>query len=80
MFAEVTCRPDTIFPTMLLIQNKTSPAECHHANAKKMFRHLRSTIDDGLYFWNPIANHKLPDAPFPTLCKETHNTNTPDSS
>ena len=45
-----------------------------------MCGHLKSTINDGLYFWIHIADHKLPTTKIPTLHKDNHNLNTPDSS
>ena len=47
---------------------------------KIVFRNIHSTIDYGLHFWKPVVDHKLHDAPFPTLHKDIHNTNMPDSS
>ena len=40
---------------------------------------LRTTIKDGLNFWKPTSDPKLTTTQLPTLHKDTHNLNTPDS-
>ena len=79
-FAAVTCRPDVLFPETLLSQHNTSPAECFCTEVKRVHRCLRSTIDDGMHFWKPTADPKLPTTQLSTLHKDTHNLSMPDSS
>ena len=37
LFAAVTCRPDILFPTILLSQHSTSLAACHYKAVKGIF-------------------------------------------
>ena len=79
MFEAVTCRPGIIFPTILLNQNNTNPAECHCMAVKRTHRYLRST-DDGLHFWRSAADPCLPTTKIPTLHRDNHNINLPNLS
>ena len=50
IFVAVTCRPDILFPTILLSQYSHSPAEYHYIAVKRIFWYLRLTISNGLHF------------------------------
>ena len=79
MLAVVTCRPDALFPKMILSKHNTCPDEFHYAVVKRENRCIRSTINYGLNFWRPAADSALPTTAIPALHKDTHNSKTPDS-
>ena len=47
---------------------------------KRKHRYLRSTLDDGSNFWRSAEDPSLPNTKLPTLHRENHDTNLPDSS
>ena len=67
LFAMITCRPDISFATIKLSQYANSPAEIHYTALKNVFRYLRNTVDDGLYFWRTMKLDRfdLPNIPAP---------------
>ena len=77
LFAAITCRPDILFAVIKLSQYSTRPAKIHYQAAKYVFKYLRDTIDDGLHYWRPQQRMDLPEAPFPTLPKDTHHLQIP---
>jgi len=79
MFAAVTCRPDILFSTIFLSQYSSSPAAPHYKAVKRIFRYLRSTINDGLHFWRSEPDNSLPSVSAPALRPDNHNTYLPSS-
>ena len=51
LYAMVTCRPDISMAVTKLSQYANNPSEIHYNALKNIFRYLRMTKDDGLYFW-----------------------------
>ena len=51
LYAMVTCRPDISMAVTKLSQYANNPAEVHYSALKNIFRYLRVTKNDGLYFW-----------------------------
>jgi len=51
IYALVTCRPDILFAAIKLSQYSASPALCHFNAIKDIFRFLKATKDDGIYYW-----------------------------
>ena len=51
IYIMITCRPDISFPLIKLSQYSTNPAEEHYQAVKQIFRYLKATKSDGLYFW-----------------------------
>ena len=49
-------------------------------SSKRVHRHLRSTINDGLNFWRPTVDPKLQTTQLKTLHMDIHIINMPDSS
>ena len=80
LFAALTCRPDVLFPTILLSQHNSIHVECHHTAVTRVHRHLCSTINDGMYFWRATADPKLPTSQLPTFHNDTHIISMPDYS
>ena len=60
LYAMVTCRPDISFPVIKLSQYSLNPAEAHYKAVKQLFLYLRSTADDGIYYWRKDPYHTLP--------------------
>ena len=65
LYAMVTCRPDISVAISKLSQYANSPAEIHYGALKNVFRYLRATKSDGIYYWR-----KKP-LQLPTLQKST---------
>ena len=63
----VTCRPDISIAVTKLSQYSNSPAEIHYKAVKNIFRYLRATQNEGLYFWKTKEQHTdiLPDGTLP---------------
>lgn len=69
LFAMVTCRPDISFPVIKLSKFANRPAKEHYAALKKLFRYLRSTINDGIIYWRrkPTIDPHLKQSPIPQI-------------
>ena len=69
LYAMVTCRPDISIAVTKLSQYSNYPAEIHYKAVKNVFRYLRSTKTEGLYFWKKQPSHKniLPKATMPNI-------------
>jgi len=79
MFAAVTCRPDILFSTIFLSQYSSNPSAHHYTAVKRIFRYLRSTINDGLHFWRHEPDNSLPTVSASDLRPDNHNTYLPSS-
>ena len=67
LYAMITCRPDIAVAVTKLSQYSNHPAEIHYKAVKNVFRFLRSTKSEGLYFWKQKSSHTdiLPPAILP---------------
>ena len=61
IYALVTCRPDISFAAIKLSQYSASPALCHFDAVKDIFRFLKATKDDGIYYWRRQPRLDLPE-------------------
>ena len=77
IFAMVTCRPDIAFAVMKLSQFNNCPTETHFDAISDIYRFLYSTKSEGLTYWRPQRNTKLPSEPYPTLLHESYSINLP---
>ena len=77
LFAAVTCRPDVLYAVIRLSNFSTNPAEIHYTAVKRVFRYLRSTINDGLHYWRIHARDDLPVAPILTIPPDNHKVHLP---
>ena len=68
LYALVTCRPDISFATIKLSQFSTKPAAMHFEALKDVFRYLKATKDEGIYYWRTMPRHDLPVGKLPE-CK-----------
>lgn len=69
LFCMVTCRPDISFPVIKLAKFANQPGEIHYNALKGVLRYLRSTVDQGLYYWRQTSCYQdvLSLLPPPTL-------------
>ena len=72
IYALVTCRPDISFAAIKLSQYSASPALCHFEAVKDIFRFLKATKDDGIYYWRRQPRLDLPKKDIPQ-CKSDDN-------
>ena len=77
LFAAVTCRPDVLYSVIKLSQYSNSLAATHYAAVKRVFRYLRSTLDDGLHYWRQEKRPDLPAAVFPQIPHDNHDVTVP---
>ena len=68
IYALITCRPDISFPLVKLSQYSVQPAEVHYQAVKQLFKYLRATVQDGLYYWKPNIDNRLPHKSAP-ICR-----------
>ena len=80
LFAAVTCRPDILYAVIRLSNFSTHPAEIHYTAVKRVFRYLRSTINEGLHYWRIHSRDDLPTAPVPAIPPDNHEVNLPGSN
>jgi len=69
LYALVTCRPDFSMAVTKLSQYASDPSEIHDNDLKNIFRYLRVTKEDGLYFWRKerTSFKELTDGNLPKL-------------
>ena len=72
IFLTVTCRPDISYPLIKLSQYSSNPASEHYEAVKQIFRYVKVTKSDGIYFWRKTSHDDLPDLPLPTVQQQTH--------
>ena len=68
----VTCRPDISFPLIKLSQYSTTPAEEHYLAIKQLFKYVKATKHEGIYFWRRRPRNDLPFAPLPKTTTSTY--------
>ena len=73
IFLMITCRPDISFPLIKLSQYSTAPAMEHYTAVKQIFRYVKATKTEGIYFWRKEPRSDLPDLPLPQITPQTHN-------
>ena len=72
IYALVTCRPDISFAAIKLSQYSANPAKVHYDALKDVFRYLKATESEGIYFWRKQPRTDLPIGPTP-ICKNDSN-------
>ena len=65
LYALVTCRPDISFATIKLSQYSVSPSAIHYEALKDVYRYLKATQDEGIYYWRQQPRMDLPVGPPP---------------
>ena len=73
LYAMVTCRPDISVAISKLSQYANNPAEVHYVALKNVFRYLRSTKSDGIYYWRKqiLKSSLLKQGILPTMYSDT---------
>ena len=72
IFLMITCRPDISFPLIKLSQYSNAPAMEHYTAVKQIFRYVKATKTEGIYFWRKEPRTDLPDLPLPHVTTQTH--------
>ena len=63
IFLMVTCRPDISYPLIKLSQYSKNPSEEHYHAVKHLFKYIKITKSDGIYFWRTTPRDDLPEGP-----------------
>ena len=66
IFLMVTCRPDISYPLIKLSQYSQNPAEEHYMAVKHLFKYVKATKTEGIYFWRKHTRDDLPEGPLPS--------------
>ena len=72
IFLMITCRPDISFPLIKLSQYSNNPAMEHYEAVKQIFRYIKTTKHDGIYFWRKRPRNDLPFHKLPITVPQTH--------
>ena len=67
IYAMVTCRPDISFSVLKLSQYSTKPHRIHFEAIKDVYRYLKHTSEEGIYFCRKNKRKDLPTGPTPLL-------------
>ena len=62
----ITCRLDISYPLIKLSQYSTKLALEHFTALQGLFKYLKDTIDDGIYFWRQVPRKYKPIGHLPT--------------
>ena len=65
IFLMVLCRPDISYPLIQPSQYSSNPAVEHYDAVKQIFRYIKATKHDGIFFWRRHTRDDLPDLPIP---------------
>ena len=74
IYAMITCRPDISFAVIKLSQYSTKPTRVHFEAVKEIYRYLKATATEGIYYWRQQPRPDLPNHPTP-ICKPHNNYN-----
>ena len=72
IYAMVTCRPDISFALIKLSQYSASPAEEHFTAVHNIYKYLKKTPNNGIYYWRPKPRNDRDEKPNPT-CSHANN-------
>ena len=72
LYAMITFRPDISFPLIKLSQYSTKPALEHFQVVQGIFKYLKETKDEGIYYWRETPRTDRPLGPNPT-CAPSNN-------
>jgi hypothetical protein len=71
MYAFVTCRLYIGYAMAQLSKFTCCPSACHYAAAKRVFRYLHQTQDEGFVYWRPKSRLDLTHVPL--VCRSVDN-------
>ena len=72
IFLVITCRPDISFPLIELSQYSVNPVKDHYEAVKQIFRFIKATRTDGIYFWQQYPRQDLPHIPLPRCMEQNY--------
>ena len=72
LYALITCCPDISYATIKLSQYSTKPSKIHFDALKQVYRYLKATEDDDIYFWRSEPHMDLPIGELPN-CRHDDN-------
>lgn len=67
IYAMVTCRPDISFAIIKLSQYSARPAKIHYDALLHLYRYLKETKSEGIYYWREKPRNDLPKGNIPVL-------------
>jgi dUTPase len=67
IYAMITCRVDIAFAIIKLSQYSTKPAIVHFEAIRHLYRYLKATKTEGIYYWRKSPRTDLPPGIIPTL-------------
>lgn len=70
----VTCGPNILYPLIKLSQYNNNPLQVHYEAVKHLFKYLKSTIDDELYYWRSSKHPESKKGPIPTTHASNYKT------
>ena len=76
IFLMVTCRPDISFPLIKLSQYSTNPAEEHYLAVRQLFKYVKVTKHEGIYFWRRNTRDDLPEGEIPNTTLSSYSIDT----
>ena len=74
IYALVICQPNILFSTIKLSQYSASPAKIHYDAVKDIYRYLKATKNDSIYYWHKEPRLDLPLG-VPPVCRHDGNYN-----
>ena len=67
IYAMITTRPDISYAIIKLSQYATRPAKIHYEALLQLYRYLKATKHDGIYYWRETPRNDLPKGNIPVL-------------
>ena len=67
IYAMITCRPDVSYSIIKLSQYSTRPAAIHFNAVLHLYRYLKATKTDGIYYWREHEREDLPHGAIPDI-------------
>ena len=60
-------RPDLAYPIVKLSQYSVAPARVHFEALRTIYRYIKTTKTEGIYYWRREPRDDMPDLPLPAL-------------
>ena len=67
IYAMITCRPDISYAIIKLSQYSTRPAAIHYNALIHLYKYLKATKTDGIYYWRSHPRDDLPSGSIPVV-------------
>ena len=72
IYAMITCRPNISFSLIKLSPHSAKPAKIHFHAIQGMYDYLRTTVDEGIYYWRTTPRVDFPVGNIP-ICTHSNN-------